>query len=563
MKVIVYILKYKLLIFLKINTSLTAKNLIKNAGSFIVYAGFAFGAFVFTKGILNYLLNTIHIGSYLLHRFIFIILYIFSLAVNVGNIVVSYATLYKSTEVNFLFAKPVSYSKIFIIKFLDNFFYSSATLLLIVCAVLSGYGVYFNMGAVFYPLTLFFIVLPFMFSAASLGVIFLLIIMKLSSRLGARNILILFFTVYIVSLILFFNLSSPVHIVAKVMAYYPNTGGNFSFLDNPVFKLLPNFWASDALYRMSSGSYLSAVPDILLQLLTSIFLFAASILLASKWYYQTWKHSLTFSFKKNKYSVKKKNSNYSYLKYFFKPQTESLIVKEFRQFFRESSQLIHASVLLLLIVIFLISLNGINIHSLTSSNVTLETSAYLVVFLFNVFLISSLALRFVFPIISTEGEAFWKIKSAPVKYSKLVVFKFLLSFFTIFIVGQIINFFSQLKFPDGLANMSIINTAFITLALVSLNFGMGSFFSNFKEKNPIRIASSQGAAITFLLTFIYLVFLIVVLFVPVYKFFNIRNQGGIYLQGLWFDSNLIIGGVSILIAIISLFVSFRAIQRDF
>jgi len=58
--------------------------------------------------------------------------------------VVSFSTLYKSQEVFHLFTKPISFTNIFLIKFLDNFFYSSTTLLLIITAVLLGYGNYFN-----------------------------------------------------------------------------------------------------------------------------------------------------------------------------------------------------------------------------------------------------------------------------------------------------------------------------------------------------------------------------------------------------------------------------------
>jgi len=74
------------------------------------------------------------------------ILFIFFMSINIGNIVVSYSTLYKSAEVNYLITKPVEPAKIFTIKFLDNFFYSSSTLLMILFALLLGYTFYFHLG---------------------------------------------------------------------------------------------------------------------------------------------------------------------------------------------------------------------------------------------------------------------------------------------------------------------------------------------------------------------------------------------------------------------------------
>ncbi len=559
-----HLLKYKILIFLKINTSLSVGSLLKNVGSFIVYSSFVAGTFLFTKSILEFLLNHIHMGSYLLHRFIFVILYIFFLVVNVGNIVVSYATLYKSDEVNYLFTKPVSYSTVFVIKFLDNFFYSSATLMLIICAVAAGYGVYFGLDAGFYLTTIFLIILPFMLSAASLGVILLMVIVKLSGRFGVRNILIVLLLIYVFLLILFFRISDPVHIVNEVMAYYPYTDRYYGFLDSQVFNYLPNFWASDALYWMSSGNFSKAVIDILLQIGTSVILFSSAVFLGSKWYYATWKESLRFTFGRSKDKLRKKPfRERPYPEPQFGSQTGALIKKEFMQFLREPSQWIHAVVMLVLIIIFLVSLRGIDLGLFTSSNITLMTVTYLVVFLFNAFLISSLSLRFVFPLISLEGQSYWKIKSAPVRNIKLIAVKFLIYFSIIFITGQAINFFSQNKFPAELSQTASINTAFIIIALVTLNFGMGGVFSDFKEKNPIRIASSQGAAITFLITLSYLVFLIIVLFMPVYNFYNLKSDVAGIGYSLLYRTNLIIGAVSVLITVLSLIISMKSLKRDF
>jgi ABC-2 type transport system permease protein len=484
------------------------------------------------------------------------------MAVNVGNIVVSYSTLYKSKEVNFLFTKPVPYPKIFVIKFLDNFFYSSTTLLLIICSVIAGYGTFFKMNIWFYPVSVLFIILPFMLTAASLGVIFLMLILKISSKIGIRKILFLLFAFYILSLILFFRISDPVKIVSSVMAYYPNTGGYFGFLDSPVLKFLPNYWAADAFYWISSGQFIKALPDILLQLSSAVFLFSLAYFLSVKLYYQTWLDSLKLSFKRNNIT-KRNNSLISFSgNSAFKPQTEALLKKEFLQFFREPGQWIHLSVMLLLILIFIFSLTGIDPNLLSKFNSMLKTIIYLVIFLFNIFLISSLALRFVFPVISIEGEAYWKIKSSPVNLKKLISIKFLSYFLIIFLIGLILNIFSQLSFPAKLLQTSTINIVFICLTIVSLNFGMGSFFADFKEKNPIRIASSQGATITFLLTLIYLVFLVVVLFIPVYDFFNMEKTGlknAVFYLNI---TNIIIAAVSIIITIIFLGVGRKALRRD-
>lgn len=90
---ILHILRYKFLAFLKVNVDLSFENTLKNVGSFLVYTGFTIGAFFLTRNVIGFLLEQAHVGLFLLHRFLSMLLYVFFLSINVGNIIVSYSTL--------------------------------------------------------------------------------------------------------------------------------------------------------------------------------------------------------------------------------------------------------------------------------------------------------------------------------------------------------------------------------------------------------------------------------------------------------------------------------------
>lgn len=525
MNKIIHILKYKILLFLKFNTPVTPATIMTGTGSFLVYLLFAAGCYIFTHNTIEYLLTGVKIGSFLLHRFIMIILFLFFVSINIGNIVVSFSTLYRSGEINYFFTKPISFAKIFLIKFLDNFFYSSTTLLFIIFSVIAGYGAYFLMPWYFYPIALLLLILPFMFTAGSLGVMILLIVLRLASKLGLRRVIIIIAVLYSVFISLFYLISSPITLVEKVFQYYPDINRYFGFLESDLLKLLPNYWIAEALYWFSQGDTGKVLPYIIINILTSIIVFTSAVLLARKWYYTTWLTSLTLNTDfKFKHSFKKsilKFENDSILSRL----NEVIIKRETLLFFREPSQWIHMAVMLFLIFVFLTSISRINLMIMKSYDINLKALVYLIVFLFNVFLTASLALRFVFPLISLEGEALWKIKSAPVNYSKFLLKKLGIYFVFILLTSIIISFFSNLQFPPVLGFAAVINSILITITLVALNFGMGGVFANYKERNPIRIASSQGASLTFLFTIIYLFLLIAVLFVPVYRFFAEYNYG--------------------------------------
>lgn len=556
------IIKYKFISFVKINSDLRLENLIKNSGSFFVYSAFAVGVYLFTGNIIEYLLEQIKIGTFLLHRFISIVLFIFFIAVNVGNIVVSFSTLYKSKEVFYLISKPISFGKIFLIKFLDNFFYSSTTLLMICLAVLAGYGNYFGLNFWFYPFALFFLLIPFMLTAASLGALTLMIVIAIAKKIGIRNVIGIIAGLYLFGVFFFFTFTNPVNLVNSVMEHYPNVNFYYGYLDSDFSKYLPNHWLADCLYYFSTGNLYASINNILLINLFAFTFLTVTFIAASFLYYKTWVVSLDLRIRKEK-PIEQSKGFFSFNKNSeFSPINESLIKKEFWTFVKEPSQVIHSTVLFVLIILFVGSIGSIDVKLFAGSNIYLRTVIYLVVFLFNAFLISSLSLRFVFPLLSLEGEAFWKLRSAPVSSFKFMSLKFFIYLIIILIVSQILSYFSHRNFTSGIYISSIITYIFIAITLVSVNFAAGIYFVNFKEKNPIRISSSQGASLTFLISLVYLVFLIAVLFNPVYNYFEYDTYyKGSFVKHL-LKPTLIISSVSIIITLISLFVASRGMKKD-
>jgi len=520
MSTLTHILKYKLLTLIKFQEAFSTRSIIKNIGSSAVYFLFAAGIYIFTKNILSYLIDDVKIGLYLLHRFFFVVLFLLFMTVNIGNMVVSYSTFFKNDEVGFLLTKPISFTKIFLIKFLDNFFYSSSTLLLMVTASLTGYVSYFGLPWYFIPITVVFLILPFLLIAGTLGAVTLLSIMMLASKFGLKKILVTVAILYGVFIILFYTFSSPVQLVTNVFKYFPNLDSNFGFLESPLIKLLPNHWVADAFYWISAGKFVAAGWNFYLLIVFAFLFVMFALLLARKWFYKSWLIFLTVS---NELSIKKKMSWKSFFSFEKKsslnPGNEALLKRELLLFIRDPSQWTHFLVMIFLIVIFILSISSIDISFLNTFNTYLKTMIYLIIYLFNVFLIATMSLRFIFPLVSLEGETIWKIKSSPLNNKKVMLTRLSIYFLVIFCIGQLLNFVSNYQFPAVILIISQLNTALVTTTLVSFNFGMGSLYANFKEKNPIRVASSQGASLTFLFTIIFLVFLTLLLFTPLSNYF--------------------------------------------
>lgn len=555
------ILDTKVKSFFKSTFDLRPQSLIKNFSSFVIFVGFAVGAFFFARSITMYMLVQAKIGLFLFHRFVSMLLYVFFISINLGNMVVCYATLYKSKEVQFLLTQPVSHAKIFVVKFLDNFFYSSTTLFLVGLSVLLGYGSYFDMPWYSYIVLMVFVLIPFMLIAALLAAVVLMVLLQVGAKISFRRLLAGLVVLYLGSVYLYFKITDPLDLVAEVMKYYPDVNRYFGSLDPAVVVYLPNHWIAEILFWIQFGDVSRALPHFALLIFTCVALAVITVITARKLYYPTWLVTLGLRLG----SGEKKKTSYRFFDFakrsFFPSQAEMLLKKDFWSFFREPAQWIHLLILLVLMVIFVVSVASLDLKLTIPF---LQTVSYLVLLVFNGFLVASIALRFIYPMISLEGETFWSIRSAPVNLLLVYGMKLAVSTFFMLILAELLAFLSNVSLRDNplLIKVSVVAVFWLSLSLVSLSLGSGGYFANYRERNPVRIASSQGASLTFLLSLLLIALYVAILFYPLNRYFEHL------IFEVDFSSALLLVPVSVIVVLslgaiaVSNVIGIRSMRRD-
>lgn len=563
----IHILHYKLLSFIKTAFDKRAVSIVRGIASSLVYCGFAFGAYTFALTATRFMLEHTRIGLSLFHTFISMLLFVLFVAVNLGNIIVSYSTLYRSSEVGFLLTKPVSFTTIFILKFLDNFFYSSTTLFVVAFMALLGYGSYFMYPWYFFAGVMFFVMIPFMFLSACLAVIILMAIMKLAGRVGFRKVMAGLFALYFFFIYLFFDSSNPITLVEKVNRFYPNVDEYLSHAAPGYLQYLPNHWVAQFFFYSARGDIMKALPFAGILLFVSIAAFGVLLIAANRFYYRSWLVSLDVQSAAQKiYDPAHRHFMDFRSRSIFSSQSEVLIKKEFFAFIREASQWIHLVVMIILTGLFAISVSKIN---LTLHIMDVQMLTYLVMFVFGGFMISSIALRFVFPMIGLEGQTFWALRSSPMKESKIFFIKFIIGMVLVLPIAEYIAiasnvpFISKTELHSMLLWFGIFNAFWISLTMVSFNLGLGGFFANYLERNPIRAASTQGATLTFLASLLYLIVIVVIILIPVSGYFAALFQFKIFRVQTILIAGMILGVVSLLLSALGFIVGLRSIRRDF
>ncbi|MGD0037394.1 MAG: hypothetical protein ABSC53_08900 [Bacteroidota bacterium] len=562
-----HIFHYKLISFFKTAFDKRAVSIVRGVASSLVFCGFAYGAYKFAFSATRFMLEHTHTGLYLYHTFISMLLFVLFVAVNLGNIIVSYSTLYRSSEVNFLLTKPISFTTIFILKFFDNFFYSSTTLFVVAFMALFGYGSYFGYPWYFFAGVMIFVMIPFMFLSACLAVLILMAIMKLAGRIGFRKVMAGLFALYFFFIYLFFNSSNPITLVEKLNRYYPNIDEYLSNMAPGFLQYLPNQWVAQFLFYVARGEVMKALPYAGILLSVTIVAFGLCFFVADRFYYRSWLVSLDVQSKAQKFYDPAHRHFLDFRSHsIFPSQIEVLVKKEFFAFFREASQWIHLVVMFILTGLFAISVSNIN---LKWHIMDVQLLTYLVMFVFGGFMVSSLTLRFVFPMIGLEGQTFWALRSSPIKEGRIFLIKFILGFILVLPIADYIAIASNITFigktelHSVLLWFGVFNAFWISLTMVSFNLGFGGFFANYLERNPIRAASTQGATLTFLATLVYLIVIVIIILVPVSAYFASLFQFKVFHPKILLIAGMLLSVVSLLLSILGFIVGLRSIHRDF
>ncbi len=559
LKEFTHLLFYKLKSNLKLSFDFSLQGLIKNIGTLFLYSIFIYGAYKFTFHSINYLLLQAKVGLYLLHKFLSIIFFVFFLSVHIGNVIISYSTFYKSKEVLYLFSKPVNFTNIFLLKFLDNFFYSSTTLLVIGIAVIYAYGNYFFVPMYFYFVVLILIFFPFLLIAATLAVIILFLLIKLLNRFEPQKVFLSLIFVYILVLLAYFNLSSPFTLVENALRYSISEQ-SISQFESPFLKYLPNYWISEFLYWWVKGNKLVSIYYALLVFSISVLMLLFVCYLASIYY----RKSFLILQDLNIFSIRSGIKKNIFRKQIFSDiQQDVILKKEFLQFFREPSQWLHLLIMILFMSLFCISIMN---YEYKTSDPILKTVSYISIFIFVAFLIASLSLRFIFPALSIEYKNFWKIKSAPLNINKFYIMKLFYYAIPTILLAVLLILFSHLQFMKYtlLFKISLISILITSFVLTVINYSSGGYFVNYSEKSAVRIASTQAASLVFLLSLIYMGIVSLFLSITAYKYFEALKLNMIFDEKIAYQLLLFIFFISVIISVPAYIIGINALKkRDF
>ncbi len=420
-----------------------------------------------------------------------------------SGVVTSLSTFFLSDDLRLLMTVPVSVRRLFHARFARTLVHASWMVVVFVAPILAGIGSARCAGAGFYAAavatTLPFAVLPV--AAGSLATLFLV---NTFPAKRARDILMLMGLAFAAALVLLLRFIRPEQLMR--VESLPDLTDFFSTLQSPVTPMLPSFWAGEALFASLRGG-----ADWLH--LAALWLSAGAALVVARTANERW-HFAGFS-----RSQEAPKARFTELRALdavvarlpWTPVRKQLLVKDLKVFLRDVSQWSQLLLLLALVLVYLYNFRVLD----------LERVPYMAGFVKNVyafvnlamagFVMATVAVRFVFPAVSSEGAAFWIVRTSPVSLHDFLWSKFWTGLVPVLMLteGLTVAGNELLGADPFLKVMAAVAIAFMSVALVGLAIGLGARYPRFGA-DPTQAAGSYGG-VAFMVQAVLFVMVMIVL----------------------------------------------------
>jgi ABC-2 type transport system permease protein len=495
------------------------KGIVRDLILFFMGLLFWCGIFLVFYRVLLYFQGIEAIGDILASKLLsMVFLCLFSVLI-FSNIVTALSTYFLSSDLEFIFSRPVSLSELFFSRFIDTLLNSSWMTLLFGLPVFLAYGMVYQPGA-FYYLLLAAVLIPFLIIPAGIGSIITLTLVNILPARRLKDILVLLSILFFIALYFFFRLLQPERLVDPEV--FSGLMDYIASLKAPVSPFLPNQWAVDCLSPILLKTKEDYFPLSLL-FVTGLAILAIGEEIFSRIYFDAWSKSQeakTARISKSQWV----NSFLNRIVRSFSPSTRALMIKDLKVFFRDTNQWPQLFLIFALIIIYLYNFSVLPLNKSPIPTYYLQNLVSFLNLGLAGFALAAVAVRFSFPAVSMEGQSFWIIQSSPLDLRGFIRTKFWMSFFFLFILAEVLTVYSNylLHATPFIMILSAVTIGLMTFGITSLGIGLGSYFPRFKVENVAQIPTGFGGLVYMILAIGFIGSIVILEARPVYIIFMTR-----------------------------------------
>jgi ABC-2 type transport system permease protein len=176
------------------------------------------------------------------------------------------------------------------------------------------------------------------------------------------------------------------------------------------------------------------------------------------------------------------------------PAARHLLLKDLKVFLRDTTQWSQLLLLVALMMVYLYNFRVLDLDRIPYMSGVVKNAYAFVNLAMGAFVLSAVAVRFVFPAVSAEGAAFWIVRSSPVSMRAFLWSKFWTGLVPVLVLAELLTLVSNefLGAEPALKWLAAIAIFCMSFALVGLAAGLGARYPRFHAENVTQVAGSYG-----------------------------------------------------------------------
>jgi ABC-2 type transport system permease protein len=505
----------------KVNRARTAEG--KLFKVFLIgFMGLFFWSLIFAVifRMLIYFRGTQGIGDLLAGKLLGMAFITFLMILILSNVITALSTFFLSDDLELLVAAPVHPETVYAARLVETIVDSSWMVALLAVPLLLAYGVVYAASAWYYLLALGTLV-PFLVIPAVIGSAATLILVNVFPARRTRDLLALVGLFAAAGVVAFFRFLRPERLMRP--EEFRDLVDFVAVLRTPTSPWLPSQWAADALMSYLGGFF---------QWFPFAFLWstAATCVVVGAWLHR---HFYGAGFTRAQEGAEKKGGRARSL--FLervlpaaKPSTRTLVAKEVKVFFRDTTQWSQLILLGVLVAVYVYNITVLPLY-------TGEQVSFLLINIVSFlnlglagFVVAAIAARFVFPAMSIEGRMMWLLRSSPLDVSELFWSKYWVGTIPLLAIAIPLILITNVVLDASpfILTLTTLTMVGVTFALTALALGFGALYPNYETENVAEIPTSFGGLLFMMCAVSYLAGVVILEGWPVFLYLNSRFQGG-------------------------------------
>lgn len=427
-----------------------------------------------------------------------------------SSMISSLSTLFTSRDLKLLFSMPVSHTQIFVSKFIETSFFSVTSAYIIFVTLLLAFNnsypaaSFLSFLAALAAATPFFYIMP-----VAIGCFASLVISKIFPVNQARKVIYYLLIFLFVFLIIMFRALEPEKLlsVEKLEIF-----ANYLLSANaPKFENFPSSWISSAIESIFKGDYGSYFY---LNLAASyIAMISCAVLCA-------YTARLTYHESYLKYQQEQETASgiesrvlgfifdpfvkaafflYSLFLKTLSPSLASILDKDVKTFLRTQTLIVQGFMMIVVTAFYIYNITLMPVATKTLPADIIDMFGFANIGVISL-IVTSYAVRFVFPVFSLEGRAFYIVKTSPVDLNKYLRLKFYTSLIPMMIFALTLcalsNYFMSIR--TSFLLLSFFDTVVLTYFICHFNLYIGIIFPVL-DASVSEIPASFGGFVTMII----------------------------------------------------------------